>query len=353
MPESEYKWYMIIHKYTEQLIYFSFFQCRRKYRMSAADDMHTASQKKRMFSDSWIGKKLSRKSQSVDDELLDPERHTYSRQSMTSSQSAESDDRSHIYDVVTEFKTITEGNDDVTHLDTIVTEEENNRSSDDDVFERDQTNKQEELDLEGNELYDSVSPVDTIVTDNKNNGSSDEDVFETDNMKKEQQESQLDGNELYDSVAPVDSLVADNNNASSNDEVLETDNQQERELQYQDGNELYDSVAPDHKRNMVEVIVEDNAAKPQSEDNETLSELNHMHKVESVEVDESTARAFEDPTYIEELSGVDDGVEELRKMIRDSGLDFDDTEDDYERIEGIEDEDVPAMAKLREMLGGM
>ncbi|XP_072043416.1 uncharacterized protein [Amphiura filiformis] len=285
----------------------------RKYRVSAAECMGTSSsQKKRLFSDSWIGKKLTRKSASVDDELLDPNRN--SRHS-SSGQSVVSDDRDHIYDVVTEFKTITEDiNQMVSEDNQVVSSEDNqmvmeqNNGSDDDVFEND---AQQE---------NGVQPENGVQ---RENGVQLENGVQQENVQRE--------------------------NGVQRENVVQQENcvQKEERLELA-GDELYDSVPRDNE-STIEVVVKDTT----KENNNAEMNITSSQKVESVEVDESTAEAFEDPTYIEELR-VDDGVEELRKMIRDSGLDFDDVEDDYERIEGVGDDDeTPAMAKLREMLGTM
>ena len=310
--------------------------------MSAAEGLNKGSnsQKKRMFSESWIGKKLSRKSASVDDDLLDPERHS----SVRSNQSSSSDDRGHIYDVVPEFKTIEE-HEDITAS--------NNNSSDDDIFGEDLEQKTSETDP-----YDPVSVKETPETDPYDPVSEKEMTSETDPYDPVSVKEATSETAPYDPVSvkettsetdPYDPVSVKETTSEGPSELASS--KQTSEMDYYDEPELlkqqiletdpYDPVTPGD--NVVQVIVKDEEPE--------IDSVRREPKVVSVIPDESTAQAFEDPTYIEELQA-DDGVEELRKMIRDSGLDFEDVEDDYERIEGA-DEDTPAMAKLREMLGTM
>ena len=328
--------------------------------MSAAEGLNKGSnsQKKRMFSESWIGKKLSRKSASVDDDLLDPERHS----SVKSNQSSSSDDRGHIYDVVPEFKTIEE------HEDTTAP---NNSSSDDDVFgeDKDLQQKTSETDpydpvsvkeTSETDPYDPVSIKETSETDPYDPVSVKETTPETDPYDPVSVKETTSETDRYDPVSvkettsetdPYDPVSVKEMASETGPSELVSLKQTTTEMDYYDEPALlkqpttetdpYDPVTPGD--NVVQVIVKDEEPE--------INSVRKEPKVVSVIPDESTAQAFEDPTYTEELQA-DDGVEELRKMIRDSGLEFDDVEDDYERIEGA-DEDTPAMAKLREMLGTM
>ena len=266
----------------------------RKHRALSAtesfDKSGSGSQKKRMLSDSWLGKKLRIKSTSMDDDQLALNRERYSSSMASTFSSEAEDDHSHIYDIVTEFKTIEE--------------------------------------------CKTIDEVSDVAAENEREA------------------------EVADDVFP---------------ELTPARNVEVKEERVQSGMEIYDSVAPDNT-NVVQIVLRDDQAFSNMDnqipehDLETLmreadedDDDDDDDEEEEVEVD-MMGDATYNGTYIGELRE-DNGVEELRKMIRDSGLEFDhdgehDEDDDadaYEKLESKGDGggDDSAMERLRQMLGSM